>query len=596
MRILVLVKQVPDAADVVIDPTTHTLMRSGVEAVMNPYDAHALEAALRLKDAHGGVVTVATMGPKQAEKTLREAVAMGAEAAVLLSDHAFAGSDTFATARVLAAYASREQFDLILCGKQAVDGDTAQVPSELAALLDIPQASNVTALSYDGEMLSAVQSFDEYTVSVRMRLPALVSAVRELADPRFPTLAGYARAVCCRVQTMNAADLGIDPATVGLVGSPTRVVRTHSIALAAKDRRMFTSITDEALRVVAACIGESRSGEKVSAREAVPASVATVPSDLDAMHGWYAVVAQDHVNGYDATVQGLIAALAPFAAGRKTKVAVLTWGDASAYGASGADGVVCLRASSSLSLEARAAAIAACAKEGSFETLVMSAHGCGRVLAPRVAALLSTGLTADCTAFDMDDEGHLLQIRPAFGGDLEATIRCATARPQMATVRPGMFGGTIAPKEHCLCVMRDVCAHDRGAQVTARERVPHTDHDLASASLVFAGGRGVGGVAGFALLAALAERTGGAVAASRGAVDMHLAPYVRQVGQTGRTVTPDVYVACGISGNIQHLVGMRGAKTVIAVNKDPKAPIFSVADIGIVADAKDLLSRLCAVL
>jgi electron transfer flavoprotein alpha subunit len=159
-----------------------------------------------------------------------------------------------------------------------------------------------------------------------------------------------------------------------------------------------------------------------------------------------------------------------------------------------------------------------------------------------------------------------------------------------------MFGGTIAPKEHCLCVMRDVCAHDRGAQVTARERVPHTDHDLASASLVFAGGRGVGGVAGFALLAALAERTGGAVAASRGAVDMHLAPYVRQVGQTGRTVTPDVYVACGISGNIQHLVGMRGAKTVIAVNKDPKAPIFSVADIGIVADAKDLLSRLCAVL
>jgi len=593
MNILVLLKQVPDAAEVVIDPVTHTLLRSGVEAVMNPFDVHALEEALRFKEKHGGTVTAVTMGPQQAEKTLREAIAMGADDAVLLTDRAFAGSDSWATARVLAAYCVKEKYDLILCGKQAVDGDTAQVPSELAAVLDIPQATQVRALSFDGTLLRAEQSFDEYVVTVEMRLPAVVSLVREINEPRFPTLAGYVRALEFRVRHFTATDLGLDPATVGLAGSPTRVVCTHTVAFAEKARQMFTSVSDESLREVVSCISAARAVRHESVTVSTSAQRYLQTVDLSAMRGWFVVVAQDHAGVDDDAVRGLVAALSPFAERRGVKVAVMTWGEGLGYVASGADGIIRLKTAAALSLEARAEVIAGVAKNGSFEVICMSAHGCGRALAPRTAALLATGLTADCTAFDMDETGNLLQIRPAFGGNLEATIACPHVRPQMATVRPGVFTGRRESRGVCLTV--DVAAEisdDRGARIVERVTIPHGDHDLADARIVFSGGRGAGGSAGFSLLAELAGKVGGSVAASRGAVDLHLAPYMRQVGQTGRTISPDLYIACGISGNIQHIAGMRNAKTVIAINKDPKAAIFSLADIGIVADVKDVLSRL----
>ena len=484
---------------------------------------------------------------------------------------------------------------MIVCGKQAVDGDTAQVPSELAAMLDIPQGSQVRAMTYDGALLCAEQSFDEEIVTVEMRLPALVSVVREINDPRFPTLAGYVRALAHAVRTVTAHDLGIDPSSVGLAGSPTRVVRTHTVAFADKARQIFSSASDEALRAVAAKIAAVRAQVKTSPVSSSTAASIMQTVDASAMRGWFVVAAQDSDGRDDPAVLGLIAALAPLAARCGTKVAVLTWGNGEAYAAGGGDGLLCLHADADLSLEARAKIIAAAARQGAFEVLCMSAHGCGRSLAPRVAALLKTGLTADCTAFDIDETKNLLQIRPAFGGNLEATIVCPNARPQMATVRPGVFTQQRAASEICLrAEIAQILMHDEGARVVSRTTIPHSDLDLSDAKIVFSGGRGTGGADGFALLGDLARKVGGAVAASRGAVDLHWAPYVRQVGQTGRTISPELYVACGISGNIQHLAGMRSAKTVIAINKDPKAAIFALADIVIVADAKEALSRLVA--
>ncbi|NLK07452.1 MAG: electron transfer flavoprotein subunit alpha/FixB family protein [Firmicutes bacterium] len=217
----------------------------------------------------------------------------------------------------------------------------------------------------------------------------------------------------------------------------------------------------------------------------------------------------------------------------------------------------------------------------------------GRSLAPRVATKLKTGLTADCTEFDLDDEGNLLQTRPAFGGNLMATIRCPKHRPQMATVRPKVF--TEAKREtgragkEILVELPELNPWMEILEVVDEDAV---GPNLAEADIVVAGGRGVGGPENFQLVEELAKALGGAVAASRAVVDAGWINYSHQVGQTGRTVAPKLYVACGISGAIQHLVGMQSAETIVAINQDPDAPIFSIATYGLVGDVKEIIPAL----
>ncbi|MEJ5366338.1 MAG: electron transfer flavoprotein subunit beta/FixA family protein [Desulfosoma sp.] len=230
MKIVVCIKQVPDAKNVRIDPHTHTLVRQGVESIINPFDLFAVEAALRLKDRHGAHVTVMTMGPPQAEEALRDVLSRGVDDAVLLSDRAFAGADTWATATALAA-AIRKLGDvsLVFCGKQAVDGDTAQVGPELATLLDIPYATFVKQVELEDEgHLRVVRKTDEGTEVWRLPLPALVTVLRDVGDPRLPSVKHKMRAKKATVPVWSAADVGLPEDRVGLKGSFTQVVRLFS--------------------------------------------------------------------------------------------------------------------------------------------------------------------------------------------------------------------------------------------------------------------------------------------------------------------------------------------------------------------------------
>lgn len=213
----------------------------------------------------------------------------------------------------------------------------------------------------------------------------------------------------------------------------------------------------------------------------------------------------------------------------------------------------------------------------------------GRFLSAWVAAQLQTGLTADCTGLSVTPDGLLLQTRPAYGGNLLADILCKHRRPQLASVRPGVFPlpdmGATLPTSNPLPFVIDLMPASVPALLTRIGFVPgEGGPSLANAGVIVAGGRGVGGPEGFALLARLATLLGGAVAASRGAVDAGYAPYRLQVGQTGVTVRPNLYLMFGISGMVQHLVGMSGAGTVVAINRDPSAPIFDHADYGIIGD------------
>jgi electron transfer flavoprotein beta subunit len=227
LNIIVCIKQVPESQDVRLDPVTHTLKREGVKAMINPFDLYALEEGLRVKDAHGGKVTVLTMGPPQAEEALREALGFGADAAVLLSDKAFAGADTWATSLTLArAIEKLGGADLIFCGKQAIDGDTAQVGPEIAAHLNIPYVAWARKLTFIGDgRLQVERLLDHGYDAVEVYLPALITVVKEINEPRLPSFKAKLRAKKEAIPIWGLADLGLPPEEVGLSGSYTQVVK-----------------------------------------------------------------------------------------------------------------------------------------------------------------------------------------------------------------------------------------------------------------------------------------------------------------------------------------------------------------------------------
>jgi electron transfer flavoprotein beta subunit len=248
MNIIVCIKQVPDAKDVRLDPVTNTLAREGVESIMNPYDQHALEEAVRLKESLGGEVVVVTMGPPQAEEMLRQAISCGADSGVLVSDRSFAGADTWATAYTLEnALKKIGNFDLILCGKQAIDGDTAQVGPGLATRLGIPYLTCVQKVreATDTGLIVERMMDDGYDV-VAVDYPALLTVVKDINDPRVPSLKGKMKAKKAEIVKLSAADIGADPACIGLPGSPTKVVNVFPPAARSK-RSLLTGTLDEQL-------------------------------------------------------------------------------------------------------------------------------------------------------------------------------------------------------------------------------------------------------------------------------------------------------------------------------------------------------------
>jgi len=227
MNIIVCIKQVPDTLEVNVNQETNTLLREGVDSVINPFDLYAIEEGLRLRDQYAGAVTALSMGPAQVAATLREALSLGVDRAVLLCDAAFAGADTLATSYTLAKGVQRiGRFDLIICGKQAVDGDTGHVGPELAERLGIPHVSCVTGVreAADGCMITERMT-DRGLERIKLPLPGLITVPKGINRPRFPSLKRKLWAIRSEITVWSTQDLTVDPDRVGLKGSPTKVVR-----------------------------------------------------------------------------------------------------------------------------------------------------------------------------------------------------------------------------------------------------------------------------------------------------------------------------------------------------------------------------------
>ncbi len=227
MNIVVCIKQVPNTTEIKIDPTTNTLVREGVESIINPFDLYAIEEAVRLKEQHGGKVTAISMGPPQVESALREAVSMGMDEIILLTDRKFAGSDTWATSLTLAAAINKlKSFDIIFFGQQAIDGDTAQVGPGVATHINIPQTCFVKQIeSIEGKKIRVERLMEDGHDIVEMNMPVVLTAVKEINVPRLPSLRGKRNAKRAELITWNADDLGLNETDIGLNGSPTQVVK-----------------------------------------------------------------------------------------------------------------------------------------------------------------------------------------------------------------------------------------------------------------------------------------------------------------------------------------------------------------------------------
>jgi electron transfer flavoprotein beta subunit len=227
MNIIVCLKQVPGTTEVKIDPATNTLIRQGIENIINPFDTYAIEEAVCLREKHGGKVTAVSMGPPQTEAALREAISLGADEAVLLSDRAFAGADTWATAYTLSrAVIKIGRFDLVICGRQTIDGDTGQVGPEIAEMLEVPFVAYVSKIEEIKEgYLRVLRMVEEGHELIETTLPAIITVSKEINVPRLPSLRGIMKSKSAKIPTWGIGELGVDKDMVGLAGSSTQVIK-----------------------------------------------------------------------------------------------------------------------------------------------------------------------------------------------------------------------------------------------------------------------------------------------------------------------------------------------------------------------------------
>lgn len=619
MNIIVCIKQVPDTTRVRTDSRTGTLIREAASARLNPDDRHAVELALRLRSGQGGTITALSLGPPQAEKALREVCALGVDEAILLSGRAFAGSDTWATASALAlAIEKTGKPDIVLCGRCAADGETQQVGPQLAEALGFPQATAVlnAELTDDGKRLVVQKCFADERLTLELPLPCLLTVDRHANQPRHPHIGRIVKVHReLTIPVWTAADIGAPPATCGLEGSPTRVWREFK----PEPRRAVEMISgvdpaDQVQRLAARLRQALNLQPSVVANAqqdrpstAVQLNAQSVRPDLTENREPRAVAVcveqrRGQVSGVTLQLLGQARELADHLG---TPLCALLAGKgvrplAASLVAAGADEVMivehnALEDYATLPYTRALTAMVAAVRP---EILLVAGTDCGRDLAPRVAQRLNTGLTADCTDLSIDPAtGRLLQTKPAFGDSAMVTIVTPAHTPQMVTVRPGVIKASPPDPERTGKVTEltvDIPADDLVVAVLDRGINRNESIAIQDAAVIVAGGRGVGSAAGFAALRELAEVLGGEIAGSRAVVENGWLGEDRLVGQTGAMVHPRLYIACGISGAVQHLTGLGNADRVVAINSDPTAPIFAGADFGLVGDLHQIVPLLSA--
>ena len=622
MKIAVCIKQVPVVSMLTFDNETRRVVREGVPNEVNPYDVLALSLATRLKAEQGAdsassgqavsassgqvEVVALTMGPPQASDALVQALAMGADRAIHLNDHAFAGSDTLATSRALALALERERPDLVICGRNSTDAETGQVGPEIAEILGVPQITAVSKLDMDAEAgsISATRLTDEGYQELECPLPALVTITDGAAEEVYPRREQMAEAASRPIETLTAADLTDDPSQFGLEGSPTWVDEIFSL----ESTRQGTVVRDlppqEAVAQMMEFLEErgvfdpSTSSERTAVARG-PRLERGPSTGSGAGAIW---VAAEVIGGEVRPVTlELLGRARELAEQIGANVEAVLIGDddegrireLTAYGADTVH-VAVGPGLNDYDTETHTAALVAAIKAHSPYAVLVPSTANGRDLAARVAGRLELGLTGDCVGLDIDDEGRLSQLKPAFGGSIVAPILSRTL-PNMATVRPGILTAC-EPDESIEPVVNRI---DVGAVAASGVGVLRSVSDesaegaeLERAARVVSVGMGIGGPENLGPIRELASALGASIGTTRDVCDLGWLPRQYQIGLSGKAVAPELYIAVALRGPFNHTVGIQRSGTIVAINNSARSQIFRASDFGILGDWAEIVPEL----
>ncbi|MBF0330829.1 MAG: hypothetical protein HQL17_02750 [Candidatus Omnitrophica bacterium] len=621
MNYIVLVKQVPDITRIpeeAWDREKGTLKRGVLDTVFNPLDLQALTFACRMKshDKSSRVLCL-TMGPNQARELLEDCMARGADEGVLLTDMKFAGADTPATAYALACAIRKIAKDIfkgqdyvIVTGMQSVDGDTAQVPPQVAEELGMEQIAYAQSFDFVKGALQVkrIGPLGVETI-VPKHYPVLITVI-QCMDPVYRSFNRVRSIEATSIHVWNAEAVAADKDLIGSKGSRTWVTQIASVSSQRAKPCAYALSLDELLDRI------EHDFKHGSAREDKAVTPYVLGDKTPSLNGEVWVYAEQEKGALASVSLELLGKARELATALKQKVAAVIVGDNVKYltpalFAAGADKVY--MAEHSLLKDFLPCpfkkVIAAMVLEYRPQIMLFGASPLGRELAPRIAYAISAGLTADCTGLEIADyeKGSVRQIailkqtRPALGGNIMATIITKDSPFQLATVRPGVFKAPVPDASRKGEVVR-VAAHlddkDCATKIVWSEPA-FTKVHLDQAEVIVSGGRGMGSKANFEkYLTPLADalsvwlKVKVEIAGSRMAVEDGFIGHARQVGQTGQTVSPKLYVAVAISGAVQHITGMQGSGTIFSINKDPHARIYSYSDHGLAADLEEVIPQL----
>jgi electron transfer flavoprotein alpha subunit len=628
MNYIVLVKQVPNIKNIpkeAWDWEKGTLKRGLLDNVCNELDKQALAFALRLREKYDGKVISLTMGPTFAEEVLRYTMSIGADAGVLLTDRKLGGADTAATAYPLAQAirkVEKEIFDgdrnyIIVSGMQSVDGDTAQVPPQIAEELGIVHIAYATSFALDNGNLRVSRITRRGTETVSpLHYPCLVT-VTEWTEPLYPSFSRTRWAYSQNLIQWSAADINADESRIGLAGSRTNVVRIFSPKEVSKRKCVF----ETNLQKLAGMIKEAYNSKTVtSAQEEEKPKYHLPEGKKPDYQGDVWVYAEQEGGEINPASFELMGKAAELATALHEKVGAVLMGrnvkhlakDLIAYGAN----KVYIAEHNLLERflpVPYTKAVADLTEKYRPQMMLFSATPMGRELGPRVAYRTNSGLTADCTGLDTIDlkradkeyTGILQQTRPALGGNIMASIITQNSTVQMSTARPGVMQALLPDQSRqgeIIEYIPNLTEDDLGARIISAE-VRELTSEIKDAAIIVCGGSGCKTKEGYdKYVRPLAEKLEkylgqkAMVGASRVAVEAGFIDRSHQIGQTGQTVKPRVYVAVGVSGAVQHVTGMQSSDIILAINKDPNARIFKVCDYGIVGNIEEVVPELIRVL
>ena len=609
MKTAVCMKYVPIIARIQFDYEAKTIIRDGVPSEVNPFDLLGLVRAVELKNSPEDEVVVISMGPPGAGEGLTNCVALGADRAVLVTDRALAGSDTLATSRALSLALQREKPDLIICGRNSTDGETGQVGPEIAELMGLPHVSHVRKLNLrdDGKAVIVERMTDEGFQTLECDLPALVCVTEGVAPELYPNKEQMERAQEIPVEEVTCADLLADrPAgfsddltQFGAAGSPTWV---DEIRLVEPNRLgvLLEGVTPEDAAKQVADALRQRLAELAasSSNESNPTALTRYPGNKEQSIWVVAETTQQGLAHVTLEMLGKARELTQFTKSEVVAVLIAPRQDGmvSELASQGADRVLVLDNSQIGPVYGMAVSRAfaeAVQAEKPYAVLFASTAD-GRDLASRLAARLELGLTGDAIDLEIDAEGRLVQLKPALGGNVIAPILSKTL-PNLVTLRPGLLTPTAPEPDATATVEQLPAAKFDGPDVRLLNEEFQEDQEgiaLANAAVVLGIGMGIGGIENLAKIQEMARSIGAIIATTRDVAHEGWLPQQVQVGISGRTIAPTVYLAVGIRGAFNHTVGLQRAGVIIAVNQNRRAVMFRSSDFGIVGTWEEFLPPL----